>query len=379
MTKVVFHLGDRKTGSTAIQHALSASRWVCEGVNLLYPQAHRISHLALAQTISGELPARRTADLFKDILTEIRDKAPDVAVISSEHFEAVAPEDLHEAVQTHMPDLAANARYIAYVRPHADRIVSSFAEVTKNGRYFGTMAETLPPEGKLGNLNYARRFGRWQQTFQGAFELRPMVRETLFRQDVIADFLQFTLGTDDFTVLEVPNPNESLSLENLAIVRRLHQKLSLDPESNAQRPAVGRALARRMNESAFREGTKVQVHRKLAEEVVRRFARDAALLDKSFFRGTPMTDALNAAPVKAVENEQSLQIEDHFTAREQYLINLWIDQTAALMKTDPARWAAVLREENLAAIGAASPPPKVPKARKVAGRLAAKPKGVETR
>ena len=132
-----------------------------------------------------------------------------------------------------------------------------------------------------------------------------------------------------------------------------------------------------MNESAYRAGTRVRIHRKLAENVASRCVDDAAP-DKVFFAGTPMTDALKATTGTAVEEEQSLRIEDHFSDREQYLINLWIDQTVALLKTEPAYFAAALRQENLAAVGAALRALKIPKASKKAARAKPRKKSAET-
>ena len=177
--------------------------------------------------------------------------------------------------------------------------------------------------------------------------MRPLIRDLLYRQDVVADLLQFALQTDDFTLTTPPDTNESLSLENLAIVRQLHLRLSEGKTKVADHQlTIGRALARRMNESAYRDGTKVRLHKALAEVIRQQYAEDAAALDAAFFTGTPMTDALNAAPEKAVDQEQSVLIEDHFSDREQYLINTFIDQTAVLINAYPKALAEKLRADH---------------------------------
>lgn len=348
MTKLVFHLGDMKTGSTAIQTALSSRGWKCDSVKLLYPAGKRVSHITFAQSLSGRVDATRTAKLAQAIAAEIKaNPDADVAVISAEDFENVDPKVLKSTIEAYFPGALDSARFIAYVRPHADRFPSSYAERVKTGGFVGTLEELHAVLHAREKFVYTPRFTAWRETFGTAFELRPMIRDRLYRNDVVADFMSFALQTEDFTLSEAPDANESLSLENLSIVREFH--LKLNDSKNKGLPyqtTIGRAFARRMNESAFREGTKVRIHRSLAEKVREQYAADAAALDAAFFTGTPMSDALIAAPGKAVAEAQSVRIEDHFTPREQFLINTLLSQTAALVKADPDFLAASLRIEH---------------------------------
>ena len=148
-----------------------------------------------------------------------------MAVISSEEFEDIDPVVLKAAVQTFMPEFADTARYIAYVRPHADRIASSFAERVKQGMFSGSL-EDLHRQSSAGTrFKYVQRFQKWRKSCGDAFELRPLIRDVLYRNDVVADFLQFALQTEDFSLSGTPDSNQSLSLENLAIVRLLQLRL----------------------------------------------------------------------------------------------------------------------------------------------------------
>lgn len=348
MTKLVFHLGDMKTGSTAIQTALSSKGWKCNSVKLLYAAGNKVSHITFAQSLSGRVDPTRIGKLARDITSEIEAHPDaDVAVISAEHFENVDPKALKQAIETYFPGALAQARFLAYVRPHADRIPSTYAERVKTGMYVGTLEELQSTLHDRETFVYTPRFLAWRETFGAAFELRPMIRDLLYRNDVVADFMQFALQTDDFTLTDTPDANESLSLENLSIVRELHVKLNGGKHKGLPyQSTLGRALARRMNESAFRNGTKLRIHKTLAEKVRKQYAADAIALDAAFFKGTPMTDALNAAPAKAVDAEQSVRIQDHFTDREQYLINIFLDQTVVLVKADPDGLADTLRAEH---------------------------------
>ena len=347
MTKLVFHLGDMKTGSTAIQTALSSKSWTCDTVRLLYPHGTKVSHITFAQSLSGKVDGSRTEKLALDILDEIARTPSDVAVISAEHFENVDPRVLKTIIDEYMPGTLEGARFLAYVRPHADRFPSTYAERVKTGQFLGTLAELQATLHNRETFVYTPRFLQWRRVFGAAFTLRPMIRDLLFRKDVVADFLQFALQTEDFTLAATPDANESLSLENLSIVRQLHLRMSEGQrKSQNYQSTVGRALARRMNESAFRNGTKVRIHKALALVVRDQYAADAAALDAAFFTGSPMLDALNAAPDKAVDAPQSVRIEDHFSDREQYLINTFVDQTAVLINADPDFLAEKLRTEH---------------------------------
>ena len=347
MTKLVFHLGDMKTGSTAIQTALSSRSWTCASVRLLYPHASKLSHSPFAQSLLSRSDGSRTENLAGEILADIAATPADVAVISAEHFENVDPVALKAALQKYMPEMLEDARFIAYVRPHAERFPSTYAERVKTGQFLGTLAELQIVLHSRETFVYTPRFLAWRAVFGAAFTLRPMIRDLLFRKDVVADFLHFALQTEDFTLTATPDANDSLSLENTAILRQLHLRLSEGQRRlQVYQSTVGRALARRMNDSPFRDGTRIGIHKALAEVVRDQYAGDAAALDAAFFTGTPMTDALNAAPAKAVEAAQSVRIEDHFTPREQFLINTFVDQTAVLINADPDFLAEKLRQDH---------------------------------
>ena len=344
MTKLVFHLGDMKTGSTAIQTVLMSKSWACDSVKLHYPSGGRASHIILASCLQSNPPGVRLDSEMNAILDELAHASADVAVISAEQFEKVDPKVLLAAIETYMPNMVADARFIAYVRPHADRIPSGYAERVKIGNFLGTMTEFEAAQYQRETVMYTPRFQAWRDTFEDAFELRPMIREQLYRQDVVADFLQFALQTDDFTIAEVPDTNESLSLENLSILRHLQTRIAAGHRrTQTYQGILGRSLSRQMNKSAFRDGTKIRLHKDLAKLIRVQYASDAAALDAAFFKGTPMTDALDASVSKAVDTEQMVRIEDHFTPREQFLISTLIDQSVALVHSNPDQLLSKLR------------------------------------
>ena len=347
MTKLVFHLGDIKSGSTAIQSALASGGWSCPSVALVYPTSGQLSHILLARSLYGRIDGSRTELLFRDIREKIDASSADVAVISAEDFEFVDPDVLMEVMKTFLPDMLADARFLSYVRPHTDRIPSTFAEHVKIGVFGGTLTELQKRMHNNNRFYYTPRFLAWRRVFGDAFTLRPMIRDHLYRKDVVADFLRFALQTEDFEILASPDSNESLTVENLAILRFFQQSLlKAGIKNDTFRATFGRSLARRMNADDRQDGTKMRIHRSLAETVRAQYSADAATLDAAFFQDTPMSDALKNACEKAVDEEQSLQHSDYFNQREQYLIELFVGEIATLIGADPRGLANMLRLEH---------------------------------
>ena len=348
MTRIVFHLGDKKAGSTAIQTTLASRAWTCDGVRLSYPTQGRINHIHLAKALVRSGAGGFQGDpVFDELAETIRSENPDVAIVSSEDFEDVSPEALRAALDIHLPEFADGARFISYVRPHAERVASSFAERTKAGSFSGTMEELFEKFQATGMLDYTRRFGAWRAVFGDRFVLRPMIREALLDRDVVRDFLAFALQTEDFTLGPTPSANESVSLEDLAILREYQLALRGTSRRRSDfQPSVGRDLARRMSEAAGPGGTKVRIHKDLAERVRVACAADAKALDAAFFTGAPMATALAAAPDRAVEAAQSLALGDHYAPREEYLIRVFIDHAVAMVQAEPEAIAEKLRADH---------------------------------
>lgn len=349
--RLVIHLGDMKTGSTAIQSTLSKRAWECSSTRLIFPCGVSASHSSLAQSLQGQGNPDRIAALFNEIRLEMASELFDVAVISAEQFENVDPLALKAALERHLPEFNGSVQLIAYVRPHAERLASIYAERVKIGVFRGTLAELATIFEQRRSLYYRPRFAKWQAAWGEAFTLRPMIRDRLHKRDVVADFLKFALKTEDFSLRPTPDSNESVTLENLSVLRLMHLKLMQGATKAEEHQAIlGRALARRMNEVGLRQGTKVQLHRALAERLCNVYARDALALDRAYFDGTPMSDALAAAPDKAVEVEQSIRVEDHFSERERALILPLLDQACALALADPKLLAERLRLEYRAKV-----------------------------
>jgi len=335
--KLVIHLGDRKTGSTSVQAALRRKTWR-GGESLGFP-VKGLHHQSLVKGLAAPRGPKRA---FKSQARLLAQCEAQTAVISSENFEDADPFQLKAAIERYFPEHAAETRLIAYVRPHVDRVVSSWAERTKLGLFLGDLDTFFLRNKKKGSFLYAPRFQRWREAFGERFELRPMMREHLHQNCVVRDFLRFALQTEQFELLEEPQANVSLSVEDLALMREYHGALiqyGMAGPGNKSAQALGRNLGLFLADQPGDRRTKVAAHSKLIPKLQKAYAADAAALDKMFFTGTPMSDALAASEAKAVKAPQSLRPEDHFGPEELRLIRVWASYAAQMSQIAPQEWA----------------------------------------
>lgn len=309
--ELICHLGDFRTGSTAIQTVL---RGQAEAFGLFWPEA--ANHVALAQSLKDET-ARDAAwsGLARAMAGRPR------TVISAEHFEFADPVLLARAIEAHLPEVPV--RLVAYVRPHGPALLARYAESVKIGNFDGTPGAYLDWPQTRWRLSYADRFGRWRAAFGDRFELVLYDRGVFPGGSVVRDFLTRVTGADPGEVA-VPQANPSPGLADLALARAFHRAMGDLPE--AARPArwtIGRHLGRLMA-GLPRADIPLRADRALATRIAGRFAADARALDSGFFApATPMTDALDRLLREAPELPQSVDPADHLGEDALRLATLW--------------------------------------------------------
>ena len=160
---------------------------MCPTTSLFYPGKN--SHNNVARTLLRAALAEQKAARFSALAKRFAKSNADIGIISAESFEFVRPMALQRALKQFFPEHADTARIIAYVRPHAARLVSSFCERTKKGAFDGSLADYHEWNLAKGNFFYHNHFDKWQSIFNGRLTLRPMVRHKLRNGDVVHDFL----------------------------------------------------------------------------------------------------------------------------------------------------------------------------------------------
>lgn len=362
---LVLHLGDHKTGSTSIQQVLFSGAVQAEQ-SLFFPAGRpprpHHNHIARAMIRKVKPPKHQQheAELLTALAAEISGSSADIAVISAEHFEFADPAQLATVLETYLPDLAPEARLIAYIRPHGERLLSSYAERVKQGLFLGDLEEFHRETDAAGAFHYAPRLEKWRAVFGDRFTARPMIRSALKQGDVVQDFLDWVFGGRPFTVKALAQTNEKLSLQDLAVLREVQNRLEDVRAQNAapREPvrALGWRLARMLSNTPAPEATPLALHESLVADVQRVYAADAAEVDAAFFGGaTLLTDALARLSETAVAEPQALELE-RLVAPETYRLCVgWIQLVHDLYILKPGEWRPYFQANPLKAGAVAVP------------------------
>ncbi|MCL4187859.1 MAG: hypothetical protein KJZ85_09640 [Rhodobacteraceae bacterium] len=335
--EIVFHLGDRKTGSTAIQHALRTQGWEGEVPALAFPA--RLHHAGLANAFLPGAPPKKAEAQMRALAEQIDGLDAGVVVVSSENFESSDPVTLAAAVDRVLAPRAGRIRLIAYVRPHIERVVSSWAERIKLGLFHRPLDAYIERTGQNGRFLYHDRLQRWRTAFGTAFTVRPMIRAELLDNDVVNDFLAFAFDGRDFRLTAPVLANESLSLRHLALLAAVHRAFAREQAAPSPklRAAVGRNLALRLASVPSGDSPRPAVSGARIPGLQDYYRADAAAVDAAFFQGAPLTRALQGAAARAVDGEQSIRLADHFPGPEGRHLQVLAEFVAELSCVAPNR------------------------------------------
>lgn len=353
-TRLIFHIGDRKTGSTSIQLAFAQGLITLPGHSLFYPAKLASNPMGDLFTTYGKAtnPAKReaAAEPLRKLANRIRKRGADFTVISAEAFEGVSPLHFRRVIDDIFADAADEIRVIGYVRPHAARLLSTYAERTKVGlprALDNTMEDFVSLREDKQEFFYLPRFGDWRAQFGDAFTLRPMIRKELRNGSVVEDFLHVAFDGRPFTVVEDDPTNESLCLEDLMRLKVLQQRMQ--SASRDLRLKLGWEFARILSmlpPAPIR--TKLRLHRSLAESIRTTYLEDARAMDRTFFDGVPLLETeLQKAAAEAPEAPQSNNPADHLSPSEMRALDVYSILVMELLETEEVNWSAFLHRKRL--------------------------------
>lgn len=355
MKSLIFHIGDHKTGSTSIQHALAAENITIPSVSVLYPTGD-LNHNYLKQhfvtfTKTSVRPIKSGPNRpgFFELVDLIQKSDADACIISGEVFESLDASLFRKVIDHHFRRLAAQIRVVAYVRPHAARILSDFAEGVKIGRNLGNIEQVFLRKVQVQRF-YASRFKEWRGAFGDEFILRPMIRSELFQQSVVHDFIRTAFGDVEFTITDSGSANESLSLEDLMIVRLVQDRLSHKRAGVSH--SLGWEIARLAGLFPSVGGaTRLQLHRSLAERIKGHYLLDAQEVDRHFFGARPLLEqALDQAVEAACATPQPLDAAAYFSPAELRRMAMLAELVAEMLDNRSGKWAAYLRQLRIKAV-----------------------------
>jgi len=365
--KLLFHIGHHKTGSTSIQNAFAAGKVRLVGGRILYPG--KLSHNYLRRGFETYLREGRVlpdAEGFPGLATiseRLRPGNFNFAVFSGEAFEDVAPAGflkvLREFILPHVTDHAV----ICYVRPHAARILSGFGEGIKVGQVSAPLDIFVANAIKNGRLLYTQQLGAWETAFGGHLMIRPMIRTELAGGSVLQDFVKTGFGPDAPVRIETETwANESLCLEDLILLKLVQDHLV--SRSRNLRLNMGWELSAAISAAtrAGKSGTKLMLHRDLAERIRTTYCEDAEALDARYFGGRALfRSELDRAVDEALPKPQSFEPTDHFNAETLSTISLMASQINVMLDHQSGPWSDFLKKRRIAALHAHEqiPPPNI--------------------
>jgi len=342
---LIFHIGDHKTGSTSIQAAFAQRQISLKDHTAFYPADFNHNHLIIhcRGYAAPDKPARRkkAINVFTDLAQKIRDSDADFCLISGETLEGANPAGFQDIIDTFFADTVDDYRIISYVRPHAARFLSAFAERTKIGQP-DVLGSTLEGIFKQVNENrsfhYLPRLTAWRDQFGDRFQLRPMIRNQLYQNSVVDDFIRHAFDLTDFQISAGAQANESLDVEDLMRLKVLQSHLLSD--NGKLRLAMGWEFARVLKHlPPLATRTKLRLHKSLARDIHASYLDDARAVDQQFFDGAPLLEnELSSALDTAVDSPMSVEPADYLSETDLRSLAILSDIITGLVQNKKINW-----------------------------------------
>ncbi|MBK2238656.1 glycosyltransferase, partial [Francisella philomiragia] len=220
--KLIIHMGQHKTGSTAIQKSLLKH---CDDNEILYPKTglYSMAHYAMAHILSNSEESEYLS--FKTTLfDEIRSSNTKTVVISNENFssdkEVFFDQHKMELLWNRLKDIADNfneSEIVFYVREQAESIESRInqsikSKICTNIKDMGTIINNVTSNP---TLDYNWFYDRLRLIFPYS-KITPLVydSEILYSNDIVSDFFKKILG------LEIAGSNYNPRIAGLDLVKK---------------------------------------------------------------------------------------------------------------------------------------------------------------
>ena len=334
--RLIIHLGDCKTGSTSIQSILANKAWKSTlpfDTQIEYPCV--FNHLRLVKSLGSKKLSDQQEKLFLNIGKRFEKSKADVGVLSAEQFEFLDPYLLDQALKKYLPSLLDKLTLIAYIRPHADRLLASYTERIKKGAFRGTLEQfyQLFTEKKI--LDYAPRIAKWRSIFGDKYLIKPFASSLLKQNDVVNDFFFTIFNNEEFQFLLPTRHNESVSVEDLAVLRYVQILLKESNPSSEGNARLGAMLAKIMAKNTTNKRAKLKLHQSIANKMMSHCMDDAKSVDVNYFKSSILQDSLNTSCFNSSSNPQPLDIASYYDESSVRMINCWIELYQTLIAQDP--------------------------------------------
>ena len=236
------HIGTNKTGSTALQHHLSKKlpeelgRY---GLTYVRPKRKSSSNGLVWALNKRKKDVRR--EISAQLTAQLEGCNPEHALISSEMFYGMAPEEIFDAV----PVLRSEPVVVlVYFRRQDLFLEAMYLQRLKNGRFFGSIQDYIAHFQGSGS-DYYEELKPWEDLPNTTLLPRIYERARLHRQSVVSDVCQL-LGLPEADLSYAPvsaSPSKSratllsvLAESSSVNVRQVQRVLMREyPETSAER------------------------------------------------------------------------------------------------------------------------------------------------
>ncbi|GHG97914.1 hypothetical protein [Pseudodonghicola xiamenensis] len=349
---LIFHIGDQKAGSTSIQNAFAARQIRFPGHSVIYPGqlSHNYlpNHFTAFDKTGKLLSSQPGRPNIEKLSKRLREADFDFTLLSGEQFESLDPKLVQRVLATGFDGVFDDIRVICYLRPHAARIPSSFAEAVKIGNFQGDLEQFHQKTLQRQRFLYAPRLRKWKAAFGDKLIVRPMIPSELRNGSILEDLVFSAMGPIPVELAETPRANETLGIEDLMLLDLLQSHIA-KRHKTAPHQMVGRLAARLISASPRPGGsTKIRLHRALAEELSAVYIDDARAVDAEFMEGRPLfeTDLLTA-PERAIAEAQSFNRAEYFSADELHNIEVLARMIAEMLDKGDMSWNSFFRQKRV--------------------------------
>jgi hypothetical protein len=312
--KVLLHIGQSKTGTSAIQAFLTLNRSSLRDAGILYPSV-KISgmpidlgaHNAVADSLIGRsrFPHLTADEYFSQFFKEVQRIDAKLLILSGEHFFAGEPrvwavanhQEYFELYRKKVERLATylkghDVNLLIYLRPQLDWLASAVSQMVRIDRFISDSSvyqndrqffELMKPL-----LRYSTFLDIWADAIKpSTFTVVPYTKNSLYKGSSISDFVRradlakinFEYGSFDRQV------NKSLTREYTEVKKILNKS----PRSKNTERVIIRCLERLSEES--REGTRYSFSADLQRDLESFVAPENSRLNERY-----RTDNLSFVP-----------------------------------------------------------------------------------
>lgn len=337
--KLILHIGQSKTGTSAIQDHLARNRSSLLKEGYLYPRIIRgnvpldiANHNGFADSLVRPtvFPRLAAEEYVSQILEQSADSKVHTVILSAEHFLGGQPRVWDVSSSAEFDFLYAKklqnlanftekfeTTIVCYLRPQASWLSSGINQTIKIARLISPDVNICESDKKFFDmakmtLRYSERLRAWESTTKPkSMIVVPYVRSALAGGDSVTDFMQ-RVGMEELKLASSVKSevNQSLSIDNIEIKKILNE----NAKSKHKERAIIKALGELSAQSSL--GKTYMVDPEVISELVEYVRDDNIALSKNFMRDGESIDALTGYDAAKLRRPTAQEVND---AMERYL------------------------------------------------------------